>query len=468
MNTRLPPPAAEPVTKREAGGRGGLLVSVLDLLRGQTSRHAGILTVSQYITMVLGLVTVTAATRLLGAGGYGGATLIMAFPTFVRSLLEFKSVSVTTRYIANFQGAGRGGEIGGIVKAGYGLDLIVAMLCVAVVGLIGPFMATQVFRMSGLGWLAVAYAAFFPFASLKKTSTAIMTSFGQFTWIAVFNVLDRLLALVLIVGVLLAGYDVPGYVLANGIVIAVTGLAMTLIAVRLLNRRVPGWFGVSLASLRPIGRELAAFFGWNNLITTLGAAAGQAPVLVLGAVVGKEAAGFFNLAKTIMTVSSYPEDALTTVTFPMVAKRWGAGERHSLWMQLRRWTITGGLVIAGIPLVAAALAPIVVPAVFGGSFGVAVSGIQLLLVGSVAGATFFWLKPAYYAAGDTGRWALGYAVRALLILGVGWIAAMRAGFVGIAAVSAVVDAAFVLLMVGWAYRRLGQDPVNRESGIVNQ
>jgi O-antigen/teichoic acid export membrane protein len=454
MKTKLPPSPAESLAARDGNGRNGLWRSVADLLRRRTSRHAGILTVSQYVTMALGLVTVTAATRLLGSSGYGGATLIMAFPSFVRSLLEFKSVSVTTRYIANFQGAGRDSEIGGIVKAGYGLDLIVALLSIVVVGLLGPYMAAQVFKMTNLGWLAVAYAMFFPFASLKKTSTAILTVFGEFTWIAIFNILDRLLALMLIVSVLLAGYKVHGYVLANGIVIAATGLAMTIVSVRLLNRRVPGWTGVPLASLRPIAREIAAFFGWNNLITTLGAAAGQAPVLVLGALAGKEAAGFFNLAKTIMTVSSYPEDALTTVTFPAVAKRWGAGERFSLWAQLKRWTATGGLAIAGIPLVAAAVAPFIVPAVFGETFTGAVPGIQLLLVGSVAGGALFWLKPVYYAAGDTRRWAFGYVVRAVLILGLGWIASMRAGFVGMAAVSAAVDSAFVLLMAAWAYTRL--------------
>jgi O-antigen/teichoic acid export membrane protein len=463
MKTKLPRPPAGALATRDGNGRNGLWGSVLDLLRRRTSRHAGILTVSQYVTMALGLVTVTAATRLLGSSGYGGATLIMAFPSFVRSLLEFKSVSVTTRYIANFQGAGRDSEIGGIVKAGYGLDLIVALLSIVVVGLLGPYMATQVFNMTNLGWLAVAYAMFFPFASLKKTSTAILTVFQEFTWIAIFNILDRLLALTLIVSVLLAGYKVHGYVLANGIVIAATGVAMTFVSVRLLNRRVPGWSGVPLASLRPIAREMAAFFGWNNLITTLGAAAGQAPVLVLGALAGKEAAGFFNLAKTIMTVSSYPEDALTTVTFPAVAKRWGAGERDSLWAQLKRWTATGGLAIAGIPLVAAAVAPFIVPAVFGDSFGGAVRGIQLLLVGSVAGSIFFWLKPIYYAAGDTRQWAFGYVVRAVLILGLGWIASMRAGFVGMAAVSAIVDSAFVLLMTAWAYTRLNKSSVNRES-----
>lgn len=449
------PRRTKPAEAAERDGTGpvNLIASALALLRRKTSRDAGLLTISQYVTMLIGLVTVMASTRLLGSTGYGGATLIMAFPSFIRSLLEFKSQSVTTRYMANFEGTGRAGDIGGIVKAGYGLDLSVALVCIVIVGLLGPYMATEVFRIKTLGWLALGYAVFFPFASLKKTSTAILTTFREFGWIAFFNIADRALALGLIVGVLLAGYKVVGYVLANGIVIAMTGVMMTFVSVRLLNRRVPGWFRVPLSNLRLMWRELAAFFGWNNLITTMGAAAGQAPVLVLGAVAGKEAAGFFNLAKTIMTVSSYPEDSLETVTFPAIARRWGAGERRSLWDQLRRWTIAGGLAIAGIPLIAAAVAPFVVPMVFGRSFAPAVLGIQLLLVGSVAGAVFFWLKSVYYAAGDTKRWAIGYSLRALLILGLGWIASIRTGFVGMAGVSAIFDAAFVVVMTAWAYSR---------------
>lgn len=448
--------AVETLPKRDGNGRTDLWGSVLALLRKPTSKRAGILTVAQYVTMVIGLATVTVSTRLLGATGYGSATLIMAFPSFIRSLLEFKSQSVTTRYMANFEGAGRSDEIGGIVKAGYGLDLAVALLSLIVVAVLGPFLAAEVFNVKTLAWLALWYAAFFPFASLKKTSTAILTAFQEFRWIAIFNITDRLLALVLISSVLLAGKKVTGYVVANGLVLAATGVMMTVVAVRFLNRRLAGWHRVPLTQLRPMWRELAAFFGWNNLITTLGAAAGQAPILVLGAVAGKEAAGFFNLAKTIMTVGSYPEDSLNDVTYPAVAKRWGAGERHSLWAQLRRWTLTGGLIIAGIPLVIAIAAPIVIPWVFGSNFAPAVPGIQLLLLGSTAGAAFFWSKSIYYAAGDTRRWAFGSAVRAVVILGLGWIVALRAGFVGMAAVSAAGDAAFVLLMTAWAYLRVGR------------
>ncbi|HEV8352580.1 MAG TPA: oligosaccharide flippase family protein [bacterium] len=457
MKTKVASRGDERVAKRDANGRIDLWRSVLALLRRRTSRQAGILTAAQYVTVVLGLVTVTVSTRLLGPPGYGSAALIMAYPSLIRSLLEFKSISVVTRYIANFQGTGRTEEIGGIVKAGYLLDLAVALLAVAVVGLTGAFMGERVFRITNLGWLAIAYALFFPFASLKKTSTSVLTSYGEFTWIAVFNVADRVLALILITSVLVAGYKVHGYVLANGIVIALTGIAMSAVTLRVLSRRVgPDWFRVRISTLRPMARELAAFFGWNNLITTLAAAANQAPVLVLGYLAGKEAAGFFKLAKTIMTTGSYPEDSLRTVTFPVIAKRWAAGERRTLWSQLRRWTLTGGLPVAGIPLLAAVVAPFVVPALFGPGFGNAVTGIQLMLVGSAAGSAIFWLKPLYYAAGQTKRWAMGYALYAVAALGLGWVATSRAGFAGMAAVSALGDAAFVLLMAAWAYGRIGR------------
>ncbi len=458
MKTKLPAPAALDAAARDGDGRLDLRRLARDLLRHPTSRSAGMLTVAQYATVVLGLITVTVSTRLLGPSGYGAATVIMAYPSVVRSLLEFKSFTVVTRYIANFQGAGRTEEIGGIVKVGFAIDLAVALLCIALVGLTGPFMAARVFSITSLGWLAIAYALFFPFASLKKTSTSILTTYQEFGWIAIFNIADRVVALLLIVGVLLAGYRVYGYVLASGLTIALTGLAMTVVSWRVMARHVgSAWYRAPLASLRPMVRELAAFFGWNNLITTLGAAAGQLPVLLLGAITGKEAAGFFNLAKTIMTIGSYPEDSLRTVTFPAIAKRWGAGERgQALWAMVRRWTATAGIAVAAIPLAAAAVAPFVVPMVFGRNFAAAVPGVQLLLLGSAAGAAFFWLKSIYYAAGETKRWAMGYVLYALLTLGLGWIMTVRAGFVGMAAVSAVMDTAFVILMTAWAFRRFGQ------------
>jgi O-antigen/teichoic acid export membrane protein len=294
----------------------------------------------------------------------------------------------------------------------------------------------------------VLYAGSFPLLAFRGGSFAVLTAFEEFRRLSLLYVLDSGLSFLLVVTFLLAGYGVVGMVLGMAIGNALIGLISLGIATSLLIRNgADTWWKGSFKSIAHLRGELFSFFGWNYLMSTLGGAITHAPVMFLGAIRGAEEAGFFRLALSLMTATSYPTSAAGRVVYPRLSGRWAAGERESdLEQSLKRWTRRGGLSLGfGIALMIPFL-PWIVPLLFGEGYRPMVPGAQIMFVAAAVTALFFWLNSYYYATGRVGTWTRGFALYTVLVLGLGWPSIHWWGFIGMAAVFAVGKICFSLLM----------------------
>lgn len=417
------------------------------LLSHRLVGDAGLLTGGQYLAATLGFLTSLAEARLLGSAGYGTAAIIIAYPTLLWSFAAIKSGSVTTRYIASFRAAGRNGEILSICKLGYAFDFALAVGSFALVALTGWWIAGDVYERPEIFWLMVAYSASYPLCSLSGTSAAVLSSWGHFRWLAVLQILDKLVTLALVGVALLAGFGVAGMVIANAAGQALNGVVMTVIATRMLRRdNVGSWWRASFKNVAPLRAELSSFFGWNYLLVTLNGLVSQAPLLILGRLRGAEEAGFYRLALSLMSVSTYPENSLSRIAYPVLSARWGREEERSLKETLRKWTWKGGIPIALLVALAVPFLPVMVPLAFGSSYGSMVTGVQLMLLGVAVGALFFWLSAFYYASGKIALWAKAYGVYTASFLGLAWLCIREWGFFGVAGLIAVGKPAFAVTM----------------------
>lgn len=422
-------------------------------------RDASVLTLAQYGSKVLGLATAVLAARLLGPDKYGLAAVVMAYPVLVRALLALKSDLVTTRYVAGFRASGQHAALLGLCKLTYGLDFVLGVITVGAVWLTATRWAGEALRAQPAAWLAVAFAASFPFQFLSKTSLSVFASWGLFSRMALFQLAERALTLVLVVGLIRAGFGVAGIVLGTGAAAAAVGVGMLVAATRVLvSARLGLWWRGSVADIRHLWKELIAFAGWNQFAISVGAAAGQLPVLLLGNYWGPAMAGFYRLAATIVTASGYPEDSLRRVVYPTLSARWERGGRAGLSLTLRRWTLTAGSIAAGLQLAVIPLLPMVVPLAFTRVYLPIVPGTQLMLVGAAIGSLLFWLKPLYYSANLVNAWATGYGAYQVALLGAVWFAAARFGFVGVAAATALGDAMFIGIMAWIISGRIARLP----------
>ncbi len=424
---------------------------------GQTYRHqaawdAGSLTVGQYLAASFGLLTTIIAARLLGPSGYGRAALILAYPALLLSLGSFKSITVSTRYLAGFRRTGHQEEFRAICKMAYGIDLGAFLGVFVTVLLTGRWVAEYVYAAPNTYGLMVFYAASFPFFAFLGNSYAVLTAFDEFRILSALYVLGAGITLVLVAGLLALGYGVTGMIVGMAVSHVLIGVIALAVATTLMIRREIGpWWKGSLRSIGSLRKELVSFFGWNYVITTLSGLLGQVPVMFLGRMRGAEEAGFFRLAISVINIAGYPQSAAERVVYPRLAGRWAERkDLEGIRVSVVRWTLRGGLPLAVAILLLIPLLPFGVALVFGEEYRAMVPGVQVLLLGGAASALFFWLAPYYYATGRVAFWTKGFAVYTLLALGMGLVFAQQWGFWGIAMVFALGRVSFSV----WMARRV--------------
>ncbi|HET8580411.1 MAG TPA: oligosaccharide flippase family protein [Nitrospiraceae bacterium] len=407
---------------------------------------AALLAGSHYASAAVGLLTTIGAARLLGPENYGLVAMAMAYPTLLWSIVGIKSVSVTARYVASFHTTDRVDELMSICKFGYVVDFLLSAMAVILIGLTGWWVAKHVYNLPDATWLMIGYATSFPFLSLIGTSGAILLGLRRFEWLAALWLFDRIVTLVLVLGLLSSGFGVPGAILGTAAGHVAIGLASVSAATYILHRHAAGlwWWRGSVWQVLTWRNELAGLFGWNYLMVTLSGIMSEAPLMLIGRFRGPQEAGLFRLATTVVTAGSYLERSLGNVVYPVLTARYIAGERESLKSTLKRWTLKGGLPAGALILLTIPFLGAIMPFVLGPGYAAVVPGAQMMMIGVTVSTMFFWLTSYYYASGQIGFWTKTYGVYAVLTLALGWFFIVQWGLLGMAALVALGKVSFTL------------------------
>ncbi|GBD00048.1 hypothetical protein HRbin17_02582 [bacterium HR17] len=420
-----------------------LTAEVRFVLRHRLTVGAGHLIAAQYVAAALNILTNIMMARFLGPTDYGLTALVVAFPTILWSFVGIKSVSVITRYVAGFRATSDLERLKDVVKLGYILDIGLSLLALTLVAVSAWWVAGHFYGRSSLAWLMVAYAASFPFFSFSGGSYAVLSSWEHWRLLAVFEILYPLIKLCLVAGFILLGWGVTGAVVGMAVAQAVIGITMVITATYLLLQDGIGpWWRASWGAMDEIKDELVKFFGWNYLLVTLSGLVSQIPLMLLGGLRGPEEAGFYRLAMNITTVASYAKSSLGRVTYPILSARWAAGDRNMNFVSLNRWTLRAGVPLCMVFVLSTPLLPFLIPLLFGNAFRPAVLPTQIMMVGQVVSALFFWLNPFYFASGRIGTWVKGYSLYTAAIILAGTFAASHWGVVGLALLVASAEVTF--------------------------
>lgn len=412
-----------------------------------------VLTIGQYVATALGFITTVILARLLGPNKYGQAVMIMAYPSLLLSLASFKSITVSTRYLASFLGANQKEKLRAICKVSYGVDFLAFLLPFVITGLTGWIVTYRIYHLpTEMFWLMLTYSASFPFLSLRGTSYAVLTAFEKFRLLALCYVIEQVATLTLVITLLSAGLRVSGMILGMAGGHIMIGFVSFYVATSLLSREgIGSWWNASFESIRPLGRELFSFYGWNYLMVTMSGLITQVPVMLLGWFRGPQETGFYRLAMSLMNIFAYPKVAAGRVVYPRLSVRWGRGEKQgSIMESLKRWMIWGGLPLSLAILLLIPFLPVLVPFILGNSYYSMVPGLQVLMLAAAAGAFFFWLLPYYYALGRIAAWTKAYALYTVVVLALGWLSIQWWGFLGMVIVLAIGETSFLFLMASRA------------------
>jgi len=433
-------------------------------MRRAGARDVASVAVAQYIAAGAGLATTILVARILGPTAYGLAAIIIAFPALVGSIASVKSSYVTIRYITRFHEAGSYGELESICALGYRIDALAAIAAFSLVATTGHWVSAHVTRNPQGTGLATAYAASLIVQSAGGTSTAVLASLRRFRLLGAIQIAESTSGLLFVVAAALMGFGVRGIVLGAAAANVAGGLFFLAATVHLLRSHAVHPFRLKRARVGIPKGEIASLFGWSYLTLTLTGLLSQFPLLLFGRLRLPTQAGYYRIARAVVTTGTYLEAALSKVAYPVLSRRWAIENAEDPRLVLRRWMKqrglpVGALVLAGIPLM-----PLLVPVLIGPRYRPMVPGLQLLLLGAAVSAVFFFNAPYYLAAGRLSWWAKAFGLYTIVSLAGEWFAAVQFGFMGLAVAASAGTVAFNL-GVGVPLMRRGPSPLPPQKEI---
>lgn len=378
--------------------------------KGRLVRNVGVLTIANATGLTLNLSLGVLVARWLGPTSYGVAALIMSYPALVLMFFDARSGEASTKFLAEFHAAGRREEALAMWQLGVLMDLGIAVAALVVVAVTAPLAVQQLGLPDDAAWLVVASAAGSVPRGLVATSSSVMATLGRFPALAAADAIVTFGRVLVILGLVLAGYGVAGVVLGNALGAAATGCAYAVLGLRGARSAWGDPLGGNhLTSLRGRRREIFRFVVYSDLYALIGLVQKRLDVVLLGYLRGPSDVGYYALAKNVVALANQVVGPLQNVAYPEMLRLHAAGGEAAIRARLRR----GLPLLAAVGFLGGAVAIVLVPTavalLVGARYAPAVPIAQILLVGMATWLVLFWFRPMLLVVGWIGPWTIGWA-----------------------------------------------------------
>lgn len=291
------------------------------------------------MNMAVMMVSVSVAARALGPASYGVMILVLSYVRLIERLLRFESWQPLIKYMADIGPVdgdrGRADALGRLCLFGLILDILACFLS----ALLAVFLAVTVGGLFGLDpqymYLIVIYACGL-LANISGLPTAALRFAGRFRTIAYCQIIANVLRAIGAVYCWWAGYGLVEFMIVWTLCQMMGAAIFFWLGMRALrDQGVTSPFSTSPFGLhRQFDRFLS--FGFStNLSSALRTLTQEADSLLVGALTGPAAAGFYYLAKRLAKIAMQVGAQVQAVLYPDLARLWSNGERE----RFRRMTL---------------------------------------------------------------------------------------------------------------------------------
>jgi O-antigen/teichoic acid export membrane protein len=290
---------------------------------GSTRRHMasiGHLLTGSFTNAVLMLASTTIAARTLGPAAYGVFALVLTIGRFSERLLRFESWQPLIKYYAEEEIADDPQRQAQLFLYGLTLDVGCALLA-ALLAAVGGLLLMPVLQLQDEHWPLILIYALAIAVNIRGLPTAALRLAGQFRTLAYVQLFSSLVRLALAAFAWWDGAGLLEFVILWTAAQALDSLLflwLGLRAVRTMGSASPlraRWSGMT--------RNFPGFMGfaWStNLSSTLGTMTQEADTLLVGALAGNSAAGFYHIVKRIAKVAQQVGGQVQAVLYPDMAR----------------------------------------------------------------------------------------------------------------------------------------------------
>jgi O-antigen/teichoic acid export membrane protein len=339
----------------------------------------------------------------LGVAGFGELAVVLAFVGAIARVLDFRAWETVIRYVVRFREDGDPERARATIKLCYVIDACSGLATFVVALVLAGLAADLVIHdPSAASWVRIfAITSLFSFSN--STSTALMRIADRYRAIAAQRAVIAALRLGGTAAVAVGSGSIETilvvYVVVS-ILDTVSCLALAAAATRALG--LSGWFRVRFGVLRGHGRQLARFLAITNASALIKLLEDEADVLLIGAMLTAEAAGYYRLATTGTDVMLFPAGPVHSAVYPQMARMWHRGQGSSLRELLRKLQILMvAIAVVELAVVLIAAGP-VIDLLYGAQYAGALPVLELLAVGCAGQVAFMMWRPFLLVADRPG------------------------------------------------------------------
>jgi len=370
-----------------------------DALLRRVVKNSGYLSSSNTLAAGLSFVQGILIARLLGVNGLGEVTTIIAFVTAVNVLLSFRMSEVVVRYVNRALAAGQGREAGAIVKGAALTEALTSLVAFGVMVLLSNWAARVFLKDPAAQPLIIFYGLIILSNLIFETSRGVLQAYGQFGRFALINLTQTILTFVIILAAVFTSVASVRLVLAAYMAgKTLAGVAIVVLALRVLNDRLPAWRGAPIRAYTG-WRGLLGFALNTNLNGTVNLLVRDNIPLYIAVLTSTAQVAYFKVAFGFTNLLMLPIEPFIWPTYTEITHTIAVRHFDSTRRLLRQVSaISAGWVLAAGGAVAL-LGWWLIPLLYGPEFAPAYPAVLILMVGYGYANVFGWNRPLLLALG---------------------------------------------------------------------
>lgn len=300
--------------------RNSIRNSVIDTALQRLARNSGWLLSAEAVAAIVSVLQFPLVARLLGAEGYGKATLIVGWVGLVGSLIGIQTRKTIVKYLSLYLSNEQKLEALAIVKFGLLLNISMATVSCVTMYIIAPTLSLWLFDSTDGAILFRIIILRDFFAATTGTTTSVLRVLNRFRWISIVTALSSISTFVLVATALLNKFEVIGYITAISAVSITQSITLLLYS----NHRLQARCGANLWTaeigvLKPHYNEIRTMLISMKLDGLRKVATDKADVVILGLFVNIQSVGLYKMGKQLATYVSRLSNPIYSAIYPELA-----------------------------------------------------------------------------------------------------------------------------------------------------
>lgn len=320
-------------------------------------KNAGYLFSATGVSSAMSMLQSILAGRLLGPATFGVLGSVTAFTSVVNRFASFRMNELVVRYVGFYQENDDPKRAAAVFKVASLLEVGSSIVALGLIFWLAPLGARFFAQDVSLAFWFKLYGIIVLANLIYESATGLLQIFDRFQIIAIINVIQSAVTLILVIISFFADFGLNAVILAYMIGKMIGSLGISIAALIEAGKRWGSkWWCTPLSLLKSEMRSLFTFAFSTNLSSTISLIAKDSEVLWVSGFLGAKMAGYYKTALALTGLIQLPISPLPGATFPELTREIARKNWNNVRYILRQGSrlaaaysipVTLGLVILG-------------------------------------------------------------------------------------------------------------------------